>query len=118
MATSTIKKMSHFEDVSSKITLGSAWNNLYKNAYRIGNMVFFTIEVTTSSYVAETEYTLATLSSDIKPKSTVAMFGAVTDSNYIVKSTSSILCKNNGTITIRTTNTNGSYWFINGWYYI
>ena len=118
MANSTIKKMAHFEEVSSKITIGSAWNVLYKRAYKVGNVVFFSIEATTGTYVAEAEYTIATLSNDIKPKYTVTMFGAVTDGNYIVKSTPSILCNNNGTITVRTTNTNGSYWFINGWYYI
>lgn len=118
MAVTPIKSMAHIEDVSSKITIGSAWNVLYKRAYKVGNVVFFSIEATTDTYVAEAEYTIATLSNDIKPKYTVTMFGAVTDGNYIVKSTPSILCKNNGTITVRTTNTNGSYWFINGWYYI
>ena len=118
MANSTIKKMAHFEEVSSKITIGSAWNVIYKRAYKVGNVVFFSIEATTDTYVAEAEYTIATLSDDIKPKYTISMFGAVTDENYIVKSTPSILCKNNGTITVRTANTDGSYWFINGWYYI
>ena len=118
MAVTPIKSMAHIEDVSSKITIVSAWNVIYKRAYKVGNVVFFSIEATTSIYVAEAEYTIATLSDDIKPKYTIAMFGEVTDGNYIVKSTPSILCKNNGTITVRTTNTNGSYWFINGWYYI
>ena len=119
MAVTPIKSMAHIEDVSSKITIVSAWNVIYKRAYKVGNVVFFSIEAATSTYEAETEYTFATLSNDIKPEyPTKVMFGAVTDGNYNVKSIPSILCKYNGTLTVITTNTNGSYWFVNGWYYI
>lgn len=118
MATSIVKRMANIEDVSSKITVNAPWNVIYTRAYKVGNIVFFTIEAVADSYLAETEYTFATLANDIKPTSTIAAFGTITDSNYIMKATVSTLCKANGTLTVRTTNTAGSFWFVNGWYYI
>ena len=109
-----------FEDVSNKITMNSAWTAVYKYGYRIGNIVFFQIEATTSSFIADYEYTLAELGQGIRSYQTVGGTCHITDANYTIRTMAHYLVKNGipSTITVRANDTVGQYWFVSGFYRI
>lgn len=105
------------EDISDKITFGSAWSNLHRQAYLIGGkFVFFTLEGYAGTIVAGTQYTIATIASGYRPKDTVVFTGHATNSSYVPQSVVNCYVWASGDITIRCSNANGNYVFINGWY--
>ena len=63
------------EDISGKITLGGAWTNLGKVAYRVGKVCYFYIEAYTPTTVGGSEYTIATIASGYRPRATFAYTG-------------------------------------------
>lgn len=70
------------KDISSEITFGSSWTNLHRSAYKVGNMVYFTLEGYTSSFVAGTEYTMATITNGYRPAKNYPFTGHTTDGNF------------------------------------
>lgn len=105
------------EDISDKITFGSAWSNLHRKAYLIGGkFVFFTLEGYAGTIVAGTQYTIATIASGYRPKDTEIFTGHATNSSYVPQSVVNCYVWTSGDITVRCSNANGNYVFINGWY--
>lgn len=118
MATSTIKIATDFEDISDKITFGGAWTQMHKKAFRVGRMVFFRLEASVGTYVAGTEYTMATIASGYRPKDvTSPSTGHTTNGSYTPQGVLSCNVNyQNGNINVVASNTNGSYFFVQGFY--
>ena len=106
------------EDVSSQFTFGGAWTALLKKAYKVGNLVFFQLEATTSTYVANTDYTIATIASGYRPNGNIIGNGYTTDANYAPKAVVSVRGDSGGNIKVNASNTTGAYFFLTGWYVI
>ena len=104
------------EDISGKITLGGAWTNLGKAAYRVGKVCYFYIEAYTPTTVGGSEYTIATIASGYRPRATFAYTGHTTNSNFLAQGIINNFVKTNGDITVRPQNGNGQYFFISGWW--
>lgn len=102
------------EDISNKITFGGAWDNLLCVAYKIGNIVIFSIEANAEIIVAGTQYTIATFPEGYRPKKTVALSGHATNENYLPQSVLNAWVWTNGGLTARASNGNGTYFFISG----
>lgn len=115
-----INELFHYteEDISSHFNINGAWTPLYKKAYRIGNMVHFYIEVATSTYIANYEYTVATIDSGYRPQQTRVGTGHTTDSSYAPKAVVSCIANSNGAVTVLASNNTGNYFFISGSYEI
>lgn len=107
-------------DISSSITMGGAWSQLVKKAWKIGNLVFFEIEATAGSFNANTQYTIATIASGYRPSDVHFASGYTTDGSYNPKGTVSVLVRATGAIDIRTqlASSSGAYVFISGFYVI
>ncbi len=106
------------EDISDKITFGGAWANQHRRAYRIGGMVFFTLEGYAGTIVAGTEYTLATIANGYKPKNDVAFTGHTTNVSFLPNGIVNCWVWASGSITVRVSNANGNFVFVSGWYKI
>lgn len=104
------------EDISGKITLGGAWTNVGKVAYRVGKVCYFYIEAYTPTTVGGAEYTIATIAADYRPRATVAHTGHTTNDNFLAQGIINTFVKTNGNITVRPQNGNGQYFFISGWW--
>lgn len=104
------------EDISDKITLGGAWTNLGKVAYRVGKVCYYYIEAYAGTIVGGTQYTLATIASGYRPGATVAHTGHTTNGNFLAQGIVNTFVRTSGDITIRTQNSNGQYVFISGWW--
>lgn len=115
---SAIKTALAVEDISAQLTLGGAWSQLIRVAYRVGNMVFFYIEASTSSYTADYDYTIATFASGYRPSGSVVCNGYTTDGNYNPKSVVSAILQSNGGLHVRASNNSGAYFFVTGFFKI
>ena len=73
------------EDISDKITLGGAWTNVGKVAYRVGKVCYFYIEAYTPTTVGGAEYTIATIAADYRPRATVAHTGHTTNGSFLAQ---------------------------------
>ena len=118
MATSKIHNPAMVEDISNKITIGAAWTDQHRSAYKVGDMAYFTIEANTETFVAGIEYTIATIDSGYRPAKNYPFTGHLTDSNF--KPVGVVMCfvKTDGTITVRASNTNDNFFFISGFFKI
>lgn len=105
-------------DISTHLTFNSAWTNLHKSAYKVGNMVYFTLEGYTSTFVAGTEYTIVTIDSGYRPSKNYPFTGHLTDSNFKPVGIVTCFANTNGTVTVRASNTSGNYFFISGFFKI
>ena len=114
---SVIASMS-VEDVSDKITLTSAWTTQFKRAYRFGDMVFFSFEGYAGTVTAGTQYTIATISSDLKPKANLSFTGHTTNSSYLPNGIVNAYVLADKIITVRLSNANGNYVFVDGWFQV
>lgn len=107
------------EDISDKITIASGWQSMHRTAYKIGNMVFFSIEgYSQSAVVGGTQYTLANIASGYRPSKSIPFTGHATDSNFTPQAVVNGNVWTDGTITGRASNPNGRYFFISGFYRI
>lgn len=105
------------EDISDKITFGSAWSNYMRKAYLVGGkFVFFTLEGYDGTIMAGTQYTIATIASGYRPKDNLAFTGHATNANYLPQSVVNCYVWTSGDITVRCSNANGNYVFVSGWY--
>lgn len=104
-------------DVSSQITVGSAWTVLQKRAVKIGNRVYFWIEANTSSYTYPYVYNFATFSNAIKPKYMNAFTGHTTDGSFTPKGILTFYTDGT-TLKVSAQNNAGAYFFVNGSYEI
>lgn len=104
------------EDISNQITLGSAWTNLGKIAYRVGKVCYFYMDVYAGTIVGGTQYTVATIASGYRPTFTVGFTGHTTNSNYVPQAVVNAFVGTSGDITIRASNSNGNYVFLSGWW--
>lgn len=109
-------KDEEIEDISNKITLGGAWTNLGKVAYRVGKVCYFYMDIYAGTIVGGTQYTVATIASGYRPKFTVCHTGHATNSSYVAQSIVNNFVWTSGDITIRASNGNGNYVFISGWW--
>ena len=119
MATSTIKMPEKFTpvDVSSHATISSAWTATSKKLIKLGSTVFFTVSGYTTSYVANNTYHMVTLDSTLKPKNSPVFLGVRTDGNYNVQGFHSVhVNASQSSIDVSASSTQGSYWFISGWF--
>lgn len=119
MATSTIKMPETFTpvDVSSHATVNSAWTATSKKLIKLGNIVYFTVSGYATSYVANNTYRMVTLDSTLKPKNSPAFMGVRTDANYNVKGYHSVhVNMGQSSIDVSASTTQGSYWFLSGWF--
>ena len=104
------------EDVSAKITLTSAWTTQSKRAYRIGDMVFFSFEGYAGNVQAGAQYTIADISSDLKPKANLSFTGHTTTGGFLPNGIANVWVWTDKTITVRLSNTSGNYVFVDGWF--
>lgn len=119
MATSTIKMPERFtpEDVSSHATVNSAWTATSKKLIKLGSTVYFTASGYVASYVANNAYKMVTLDSTLKPKNSPVFLGVRTDGNYNVQGFHSVhVNASQSSIDVSASSTQGSYWFISGWF--
>ena len=119
MAISTIKMPETFtpEDVSSHATINSAWSSTSKKFIKLGNTVYFTVSGYCTSYVANTRYKMVALDSTLQPKNAPVFMGVRTDANYNVQGYHSVHVNISlSTIDVSASSTQGSYWFISGWF--
>lgn len=105
------------EDVSDKITLSSAWTAYHKQAYLVcGKFMFVTIQAYTPTFVAGTEYTVATISSGYRPSKSLPFTGHTTDMSYTPAAVVNCWATTAGNIMARASNTNGHHFFLSCWY--
>lgn len=104
------------EDISDKITLGAAWTNLTKVAYRVGKVCYFYIEAYAGTVIEGTQYIIATIASGYRPRATVAHTGHTTNGSFLAQGIVNTFVWTNGDITVRAQNGNGKYVFISGWW--
>lgn len=104
------------ENISNKITLGGAWTNLGKTAYRVGKVCFFYMDVYAGTIVGGTQYTVATIASGYRPTFTVCHTAHTTNSSYVAQGVVNAFVWTSGDITIRASNSNGNYVFLSGWW--
>lgn len=108
----------NYEDISDKLTLGGAWTGIIKKAILINRVVFYTIEATTSSFIANYQYTIATFASGYRPKANVIGNGYTTDGGFAPKAIVSVLTQTTGAVRVSASATTGSYFFVTGWFNI
>ena len=106
------------EDISSQITFGGAWTQMVKVAYKVGKLVFFDLEGSTSTIVGGTQYTMATIASGYRPSSSIYLTGHTTNASYVPQAVVNAIAWTSGDITVRPSNANGLYFFVSGWYVI
>lgn len=104
------------EDVSDKITLTSAWTEQWKYAFRVGNIVFFSFEGYAGLVQAGAQYTIANISSDLKPKANLSFTGHTTNASYLPNGIVNAFVLTDKTITVRLSNANGNYVYVDGWF--
>lgn len=105
------------ENVSDKFAINAAWTNQRKNAWKIGNLVFFSLSGVTSSYTANYMYDFATIDNSIKPKTISDFIGHKGDSNFNLLGLFEIhISSASSKIQVNTSNTNGNYWYVDGWF--
>ena len=117
-AISTLTNNTAVEDISAHITFNSAWTDFHRSAFKVGDMVYFVLEGYTSTFVAGTEYTMATIDSGYRPSKNYPFTGHLTDSEF--KPVGIVMCfaKTDGTVTVRASDTSGNYFFVSGFYKI
>ena len=106
------------EDISSSFTFGSSWTPMLKIAYKIGNLVVFSLEGNAGTIIGGTQYTMATIASGYRPRANTCFTGHTTNSNYVGQGYVNAWAWTGGDFTIRTSNSNGQYVFVNGCYVI
>lgn len=106
------------KDISNEITFSSAWTNLQRVAYRIGNMVFFSLEGYASTIVGGSQYTIATIANGYRPKSTITLTAHSTNNSYVPQAIVNAWVWTSGDITVRPNNGSGNYIFVSGCYAI
>lgn len=104
------------EDVADKITLTSAWTEQWKAAFRFGNVVFFSFEAYAGNVQVGAHYTIANISSDLKPKRTLPFTGHTTTASFVPNGIVNAWVWADKTITVRLSNANGNYVFVDGWF--
>lgn len=107
-----------FTDITERFTLGGAWTQLYKEAHISNGIVSYAIEAQTNTYVANYRYALATIAEGYRPRYTTFGTGYTTDANYNPKAVVSVNAEAGGGLAVRSSNTNGNYFFVSGWYKI
>ena len=115
---SKILTMLTVEDISDKITFGGAWTGLQRVAYRIGNMVFFSLEGYAGTIVGGSQYTIATIASGYRPKSNVILTAHSTNIGYVPQAVVNAWVWTSGDVTVRPSNGSGNYIFVSGCYAI
>ena len=107
------------EDISDEITMASGWQSMHRTAYKLGKMVFFSIEgYSQSAVVGGTQYTIANIASGYRPSKSIPFTGHATDSTFTPQAVVNGNVWTGGTITGRASNANGRYFFISGFYKI
>lgn len=104
------------EDISSSFTLGGAWTQIVKRAWKYDKLVFFHIEASVGSYQANYGYTIATVASAYRPSAMAVCQGYTTDGSYNPKAVVSSRLETNGNLIVDSQNTTGSYFFVTGFY--
>ena len=107
-----------FTDISGQITLGGAWTEVFKRAWLTSGIVFYNIEAQPSSYIANYQYTMATIATGYRPRENCLGQGCTTDGGFSPKAVVSVLAQTNGQIRVNAQNNTGGYFLISGWYRI
>lgn len=107
-----------FTDITERFTLGGAWTQIYKEAHISNGVVHYAIEAQIGTYVANYRYALATIAEGYRPRYTTFGTGYTTDANYNPKAVVSVNAEAGGGLAVRSSNTNGNYFFVSGWYKI
>ena len=115
---STIQELTVGVDVSSKVTVSSAWSVSYKRFIKRGKRIDFEFEGYCTSYIANHTYDMLFLANDIKPKSLTAFLGHRTDGAFVPQGFHTVIANTNARIQVTASSTVGSYWFASGWYEI
>ena len=104
------------EDISSQITIDSAWTVREKFAYKVGKVCYFFIGASRSSITGGTQYTMARIASGYRPKDTLFYSGHATNSSYVPQGVVNGIAWTGGDITVRPQNGNGTYVYLTGTY--
>lgn len=107
-----------FTDITEHLRLGGAWEEIIKKAYISNGIVFYSIEAHTGTFVSNYQYTIATFDAGYRPSANTIGQGYTTDGGFAPKAVVSVLTKSNGAIQVSAQNTNGAYFFVNGWFNI
>lgn len=106
----------NIEDISDKFTFTSAWSNLVCSAYKIGKLVVFSLEGNAGTVVAGTQYTMVTIASGYRPKTTTYYTGHGTDGSYFPQGIVNSIVWTSGDITVRPQTNTCNYIFLSGMY--
>ena len=107
-----------FEDVSDKFTFDSSWTSQIKNAWRIGNTIFFVFSGYMSTIASGTLYIIATIADGYRPISTLPFTGHTTNSSYVPQGIVNCYVWTSGEVSIRANSNSGNYVYISGYYRI
>lgn len=99
-------------DITSSITFGAAWTSTSLTATVSGGRVDIMFVAYAASYLANTEYTVATIAADYAPKSLEVCTGHTTDANYNPQGLVTVKAYANGNIGVIAQNTNGNYFVV------
>lgn len=102
------------EDISSQITIDSAWTVREKFAYKVGKVCYFFIGASRSSITGGTQYTIARIASGYRPKDTLFYTGHSTNSSYVPQGIVNGIAWTGGDITVRPQNGNGTIVYLAG----
>lgn len=107
-----------FTDISEHLKLGGAWTEIIKKAYISNGVVFYMIEASTQTFIANNQYTIATFDAGYRPKANVIGNGYTTDGGFAPKAIVSVLTQTTGAVRVSASATTGSYFFVTGWFNI
>lgn len=99
-------------DITSSITFGAAWTSTSLTATVSGGRVDIMFVAYAASYLANTEYTVATIAADYAPRSLEVCTGHTTDANYNPQGLVTVKAYANGNIGVIAQNTNGNYFVV------
>lgn len=99
-------------DITNSITFGAAWTSTSLTATVSGGRVDIMFVAYAASYLANNEYTVATIAADYAPNSLEVCTGHTTDANYNPQGLVTVKAYSNGNIGVIAQNTNGNYFVV------
>ena len=103
-------------DARESITFNSEWVIMFKRFWIEGNMAHFNIEANKYTITGGTQYTIGNIPSKYRPKEYYAFTGHTTNGAYLGQGIVNCFVWPSGDITVRASNSNGQYVFIDGSY--
>lgn len=116
VSSSTESTAREYKDLTSEVTIGSAWTEMYKDMWVVGNVAYLKIEAYAGTFMANNEYQIATIPAGYAPTNVRAIQGFTSDGSYNPTAMVTPLIKTDGSVTVRASNTNGNYFYLEGFW--